>query len=50
MKKPLFNTIERQIIRANDSLFAMRALLHIAFYRLEKEFCKEAKRIANKLS
>jgi len=50
MKKPLFNTIERQIIRANDSLFAMGALLHIAVYRFERELHKEIRRLVSKLS
>lgn len=45
MKTPLFNNIERKIIRDNDSLFASNMRLHIAVKRFEKEVLKGIIRI-----
>jgi len=40
MKKPLFDTIDRQIIREDQSLSASRMKLTITSKRFQKEFMK----------
>ncbi len=40
MKKPLFDEIERQIIREDKSFSASRMNLHIATKKFEKAFMK----------
>ncbi len=40
MKKPLFNAIDRMIIREDKSYYATRLKLTIATKRFEKEFLK----------
>lgn len=40
MKKPIFNQIERKIIRESNSLFSDRMKLFIAVKKFEKAFLK----------
>lgn len=37
MKRPLFDMIDRQIMIENDSFYASRLLLSIAFTKLKRE-------------